>query len=147
MARNKAQDKDKLEIISLDYAIPHLTTFIFLVIAFFILYKILQVYKLNENLNEAVQKEQEAQLIKEQFMDNMTHELRSPLNAVLGYTGLLLKTPLKKDQEKFAKAIRTSGELLLNVINEVLDYSKIKSGYLHFANEPFQPERTACRLV
>jgi signal transduction histidine kinase/DNA-binding NarL/FixJ family response regulator len=137
MARNKVQDKDKLEIISLDYAIPHLTSFIFLVIAFFVLYKILQVYKLNENLNEAVQKEQEAQLIKEQFMDNMTHELRSPLNAVLGYTGLILKTPLKKDQEKFAKAIRTSGELLLNVINEVLDYAKIKSGYLHFANEPF----------
>jgi signal transduction histidine kinase/DNA-binding NarL/FixJ family response regulator len=137
MARNKTQDKDKLEIISLDYAIPHLTSFIFLVIAFFVLYKILQVYKLNENLNEAVQKEQEAQLIKEQFMDNMTHELRSPLNAVLGYTGLILKTPLKKDQEKFAKAIRTSGELLLNVINEVLDYAKIKSGYLHFANEPF----------
>jgi len=137
MARNKAQDKDKLEIISLDYAIPHLTSFIFLVIAFFVLYKILQVYKLNKHLNEAVQKEQEAQLLKEQFMDNMTHELRSPLNAVLGYTGLILKTPLKKDQEKFAKAIRTSGELLLNVINEVLDYAKIKSGYLHFANEPF----------
>jgi nitrogen-specific signal transduction histidine kinase len=137
IARNKIQDKDKLEIISLDYAIPHLTSFIFLVIALFVLYKILQVYKLNKYLNEAVQKEQEAQLIKEQFMDNMTHELRSPLNAVLGYTGLLLKTPLKKEQEKFAKAIRTSGELLLNVINEVLDYAKIKSGYLHFANEPF----------
>jgi signal transduction histidine kinase/CheY-like chemotaxis protein len=137
LSRNKQQDKDKLDIISLDYAIPHLTSFIFLVIAFFVLYKILQVYKLNKYLNEAVQKEQEAQLIKEQFMDNMTHELRSPLNAVLGYTGLLMKTPLKKDQEKFVKAIRTSGELLLNVINEVLDYSKMKSGYIHFANEPF----------
>ena len=137
MARNKQQDKDKLDIISLDYAIPHLTSFVFLVIAFFILYKILQVYKLNENLNKAVEKEHEAQLIKEQFMDNMTHELRSPLNAVLGYTGLLMKTTLKKDQMKFTKAIRTSGELLLNVINEVLDYSKIRSGYLHFENEPF----------
>jgi signal transduction histidine kinase/DNA-binding response OmpR family regulator len=137
IALNNVQAKDKLEIISLDYAIPHLTSFIFLVIAFFVLYKILQVYKLNKYLNDAVQKEQEAQLIKEQFMDNMTHELRSPLNAVLGYTGLILKTPLKKDQEKFAKAIRTSGELLLNVINEVLDYAKIKSGYLHFAKEPF----------
>ncbi len=145
--KNKIQDKDKLEIISLDYAIPHLTSFIFLVIAFFVLYKILQVYKLNKYLNEAVQKEQEAQLIKEQFMDNMTHELRSPLNAVLGYTGLILKTPLKKDQEKFAKAIRTSGELLLNVINEVLDYAKIKSGYLHFANEPFSLKEQLAALT
>jgi signal transduction histidine kinase len=134
---NKKQDQEKLDIISLDYAIPHLTSFIFLVIAFFVLFKILQVYKLNKNLNQAVEKEHEAQLIKEQFMDNMTHELRSPLNAVLGYAGLLMKTSLKKDQQKFAKAIRTSGELLLNVINEVLDYSKIRSGYIHFANEPF----------
>lgn len=137
LALNKKQDRDKVEMIALDYAIPHMTSFIFLVIAFFILYKILQVYKLNKYLNEAVQKEQEAQRLKEQFMDNMTHELRSPLNAVLGYTGLLLKSNLKKDQEKFARAIRTSGELLLNVINEVLDYSKLKSGYMHFADEPF----------
>ncbi len=147
MARNKQQDKDKLDIISLDYAIPHLTSFIFLVIAFFILYKILQVYKLNENLNKAVEKEHEAQLIKEQFMDNMTHELRSPLNAVLGYTGLLMKTSLKKDQMKFTKAIRTSGELLLNVINEVLDYSKIRSGYLHFENEPFSLKEQVAALL
>ena len=137
LALNKKQDRDKVEMIALDYAIPHMTSFIFLVISFFILYKILQVYKLNKYLNEAVHKEQEAQRLKEQFMDNMTHELRSPLNAVLGYTGLLLKTSLKKDQEKFARAIRTSGELLLNVINEVLDYSKLKSGYMHFADEPF----------
>lgn len=147
MARNKQQDKDKLDIISLDYAIPHLTSFVFLVIAFFILYKILQVYKLNENLNKAVEKEHEAQLIKEQFMDNMTHELRSPLNAVLGYTGLLMKTTLKKDQMKFTKAIRTSGELLLNVINEVLDYSKIRSGYLHFENEPFSLKEQVAALL
>ena len=147
MSRNKQQDKDKLDIISLDYAIPHLTSFIFLVIAFFILYKILQVYKLNENLNKAVEKEHEAQMIKEQFMDNMTHELRSPLNAVLGYTGLLMKTTLKKDQLKFTKAIRTSGELLLNVINEVLDYSKIRSGYLHFENEPFSLKEQVAALL
>jgi signal transduction histidine kinase/CheY-like chemotaxis protein len=147
MTLNNKQDKDKLEIISLDYAIPHLTSFIFLVIAFFVLYKILQVYKLNKNLNLAVEKEHEAQLIKEQFMDNMTHELRSPLNAVLGYTGLLMKTSLKKDQQKFTKAIRTSGNLLLNVINEVLDYSKIKSGYIHFANEPFSHKEQLAALT
>jgi signal transduction histidine kinase/DNA-binding NarL/FixJ family response regulator len=128
---------DRLEIISLDYAMPHLTSFIFLVIGGFILFKILQVIRLNSNLSEAVEKEQKAQQVKDQFMDNMTHELRSPLNSVLGYTNLLLKTPLDGDQEKFVKSIRTSGELLLNVINEVLDFSKIKSGYIHFSNDPF----------
>jgi signal transduction histidine kinase/DNA-binding response OmpR family regulator len=128
---------DRLEIISLDYAMPHLTSFIFLVIGGFILFKILEVIKLNQNLSEAVEKEQKAQQVKDQFMDNMTHELRSPLNSVLGYTNLLLRSPLNGDQAKFVKSIRTSGELLLNVINEVLDFSKIKSGYIHFSNDPF----------
>ncbi|HLO80948.1 MAG TPA: response regulator [Chitinophagaceae bacterium] len=128
---------DRLEIISLDYAMPHLISFIFLVIGGFILFKILQVIRLNRNLSEAVEKEQKAQQVKDQFMDNMTHELRSPLNSVLGYTNLLLRSPLNGDQEKFVKSIRTSGELLLNVINEVLDFSKIKSGYIHFSNDPF----------
>jgi signal transduction histidine kinase/DNA-binding response OmpR family regulator len=137
LALGKIQARDKMDIISLDYAIPHLTSFIFIVIAGFVLFKILQVYRLNRDLSLAVQREQEAQLIKDQFMDNMTHELRSPLNAVLGYASLLMKTDLKKNQEKFVRAIRTSGELLLNVINEVLDYSKIKSGYIHFTSEPF----------
>jgi len=117
---------------------PHFTSFIFFVIALFVLYKILQVYRLNKDLKVAVHNEKQAQLIKDQFMDNMTHELRSPMNAVLGYTALLMKSPLKGDQQKFVRAIRTSGELLLNVINEVLDYSKIKSGYVQFADEPFR---------
>jgi signal transduction histidine kinase/ActR/RegA family two-component response regulator len=130
-------DADRVAIISLDYAIPHLISFIFLLIAGFILFKILQAIRLNKNLQEAVEKEQKAQLVKDQFMDNMTHELRSPLNSVLGYTNLLLRSPLNGEQAKFVKSIRTSGELLLNVINEVLDFSKVKSGYIHFSNDPF----------
>lgn len=131
------QQKDRLDFISLDYAIPYLTSFIFLVIACYTLYKILQVWDLNRWLNIAVKKEQEAQQTKDQFLANMTHELRSPLNSVLGYTNLMLKTQLKGEQVKFVKSIKTSGELLLNVINEVLDYSKLQSGHIHFNNHPF----------
>ena len=131
------QQKDRLDFISLDYAIPFLTSFIFLVIACYTLYKILQVWDLNRWLNIAVRKEQEAQQTKDQFLANMTHELRSPLNSVLGYTNLMMKTPLKGEQVKFVKSIKTSGELLLNVINEVLDYSKLQSGHIHFNNHPF----------
>jgi CheY-like chemotaxis protein len=69
----------------------------------------------------------------------MTHELRTPLNSVLGYTRLLMKSPMRGEQQRFVKAIKTSGEVLLNVINEVLDYSKLQSGYIRFANEPFNP--------
>jgi signal transduction histidine kinase/CheY-like chemotaxis protein len=132
-------NQQKINIISLDYAIPHLTSFLFLVIAGFTLMKILQVFRLNNILNDAIQKEKEAQLVKDQFLANMTHELRTPLNSVLGYTKLLMKSPMRGEQQRFAKAIKTSGEVLLNVINEVLDYSKLQSGYIRFANEPFNP--------
>jgi signal transduction histidine kinase/CheY-like chemotaxis protein len=130
--------KDRVDIISLDYAIPHLTSFIFLLIAGFTIFKIFQVSQLNNNLNVAISSEKKAHDVKDQFMDTMTHELRSPLNSVLGYTNLLLKTKLDTDQHKYVKSIRTSGELLLNVINEVLDYSKIKSGYIRIASSPFR---------
>ncbi len=140
-ARLNAQklNQDKINIISLDYAIPHLTSFVFLVIAGFTLMKILQVFRLNKNLNDAIGKEKEAQLVKDQFLANMTHELRTPLNSVLGYTRLLMKSPMRGEQQRFVKAIKASGEVLLNVINEVLDYSKLRSGYIRFANEPFNP--------
>jgi len=131
------QQKDRLDFISLDYAIPFLTSFIFIVIAVFTLFKILQVYDLNRFLNIAVKKEKEAQQTKDQFLANMTHELRSPLNSVLGYTNLMMKTDLRGEQVKFVKSVKTSGELLLNVINEVLDYSKLQSGHIHFNNHPF----------
>ena len=134
---SNAQQKDRVEFISLDYAIPFMISFIFLVIACYTLYKILQVWDLNRWLNIAVKKEQEAQQTKDQFLANMTHELRSPLNSVLGYTNLMMKTQLKGEQVKFVKSIKTSGELLLNVINEVLDYSKLQSGHIHFNNHPF----------
>lgn len=136
--RSGQAKKDKLDIISLDYAIPHLTSFIFLVFAAFTVFKIFQVSRLNRNLKLAIANEQKAQNVKDQFMDTMTHELRSPLNSVLGYTNLLLKTKLDTDQQKYIKSIKTSGELLLNVINEVLDYSKIRSGYIRIASSPFK---------
>lgn len=130
-------EREKMRVMSGHYAMTHLISFIFLVIAGFIIYKILQGNKLNMHLREAVASEKKAQEVKDQFMDNMTHELRSPMNAVLGYTNLLQRTRLDQEQERYVRSIKTSGELLLNVINEVLDFSKVKSGYVHFSKEPF----------
>lgn len=130
-------EREKMSVMSGHYAMTHLISFIFLVIAGFIIYKILQGNKLNMHLREAVASEKKAQEVKDQFMDNMTHELRSPMNAVLGYNNLLQRTRLDQEQERYVRSIKTSGELLLNVINEVLDFSKVKSGYVHFSKEPF----------
>ena len=67
---------------------------------------------------------------KSAFLASMSHELRTPLNGVLGMNELLLLTTLTQKQQQFAEASRTSGKLLLQLINDVLDLSKIESGKL-----------------
>ena len=62
-----------------------------LLIAFLVLYKMIETNRLNNSLSIAVQKEHSALMVKDQFISNVTHELRTPLNSIIGYTNLLLK--------------------------------------------------------
>src|SRR5436190_3238492 len=93
--------------------------------------------KLIKDLNASEKRAREAAQIKENFLANMSHEIRTPLNAILGFTYLLNNTKLEGDQTIFLNSIQSSGKNLLNIVNDILDLSKLEAGMLRIETAPF----------
>lgn len=84
--------------------------------------------------------------VKENFLANMSHEIRTPMNGVIGMIDLLNETPLSEEQRKYVQTIKKSSETLLNILNDILDLSKIEAGKMQLRIAPISIEQTIEKL-
>ncbi|MEJ0097959.1 MAG: ATP-binding protein [Bauldia sp.] len=98
-------------------------------------------------LVDARQRAEAASQAKSRVLATVSHEFRTPLNGILGLTGLLAETELTPDQETYARAVHSSGEALLALVDDMLDFSKIEAGRLDLHAEPTDLEALLQEIV
>lgn len=97
----------------------------------FVNYDITQLKRTEEMLIKAKEKAEESDRLKSAFVANMSHEIRTPLNAIIGFSDLLLHTDEQEEKEEYNRLINKNTELLLKLINDIIDLSKIEAGYMN----------------
>jgi two-component system CheB/CheR fusion protein len=99
------------------------------------------------NAEMKTQLAQNAVQAKQQFLSNMSHEIRTPMNAIVGFTNVLLKTDLSVKQTEFLHAIKTSGEALTVLVDDILDLAKVDAGKMRFEKRPFKMDHAIATMV
>ncbi|WP_195471706.1 ATP-binding protein [Bacteroides xylanisolvens] len=97
-----------------------------------IVYYIRILRKAYSRLSEAMEKAEQANQLKSAFLANMSHEIRTPLNAIVGFSNMLPSTEDRAEMREYADIIETNTDLLLQLINDILDLSKIEAGTFDF---------------
>ncbi|MEL7372102.1 MAG: histidine kinase dimerization/phospho-acceptor domain-containing protein, partial [Myxococcota bacterium] len=101
-----------------------------------------QLLQLADDLELSRRRAESASVAKTEFLANMSHEIRTPMNGVIGMTELLASTKLSERQRTYVERVQQSAVLLIGIINQILDFSRVESGLLQFESIDFDLRRT-----
>ena len=136
---------------NLEYIFTYIVMFFIIVLSYFVIKLILRKNKdLEEITKKSIESEQEAlkaNETKSQFLANMSHEIRTPLNAIIGFSDILSESNLDNSEKEKATIISKSATALLNIINDILDISKIESGKFEISENEFNLNNLLEQLV
>lgn len=110
-------------------------------------YDITERINMENQLQISVKEAQKANNDKSFFLSRMSHEIRTPMNGIAGMLQLLSFTELEKEQQEYVELAKNSSKMLLRIINDILDLSKIESGHFEFENMPFNLRKTASEII
>ncbi|MEI6945801.1 PAS domain S-box protein [Paraflavisolibacter sp. H34] len=108
---------------------------------------ITETVRFQRQLIDAKSRAEKAELLQEEFLANMSHEIRTPMNGIIGMTNLMETTPLNEEQQEYIELIKKSSTILLHLINNILDLSKIKAGKMTVELAHFHLQETVNRVV
>ncbi|RWY55558.1 ATP-binding protein [Mucilaginibacter gilvus] len=140
IAASKTEVKSNLSTVL--YEFKRLSGLMFLILTVVVVVILYNIWKIFKNEKEMVVYTEMAENYahsKSRFMANMSHEIRTPLNSIIGFSEQLTQSELTETQAEQTSAIRSSSKMLLDVVNEILDFSKYETGKMNFEVAPFKP--------